>query len=717
MSTVVRRLAAACALAVALPLVPTTAATAQPGFAGGGSPSVTDPPAELAEAVDRALSEDGIPQAKVSASDGATGDRLGRSVAVSEDGNTAVAGALLATVDGDPFRGAAYVFTRDASEWSSEASDAVGSTAGGGWSQQQKLVSSDGSDADRFGGAAAIDGDTMVIGAWGWGSQAGAAYVFVMEGDSWVEQARLTAPDGAPGDSFGEYVAVDGDTVLVGASLADGEGTNFEQGAAYVFTRTGTSWGAPVKLTVPDGERNDQFGHGVALAGDTALVGAPFDKVGDNFLQGAVYEFTRDGSGWPQTGLLTVSDGAGLDRFGFSVSLAGDGDTALIGAIGVEVAGNAGAGAAYVFARDGEAWTEQATLTASDGEAFDNFGASVALAGGRALVGADFAAVDGQSLQGAAYLFTGAGADWQEQAKLVAADGAEFDSFGRPVTLAGDMAMVGVPLADVDGNGEQGAAYLFDLSGGGDPPDGTMLTASDGAADDWFGRSVAIDGDTVVVGADAADVGGVFNQGAAYVFVRDGDGWVEQARLTASDGDSSDQFGFSVAVAGGTALIGSADDAAYVFTRDGGTWTEQAKLVPSDGTEFDRFGIAVALSGDGGTALVGARQSAVAGRTNQGAAYVFTRDGDTWTERAKLTASDGAAFDLLGDAVALSDGGDTAVVGAEFHDPDGNDAQGAAYVFTRDGEAWTQQGKLGRRPGGCPLPTATSSDCGASPLL
>jgi hypothetical protein len=690
MSTVVRRLAAACALAVALPLVPATAATAQPGF-GGGEQAVTDPPS--------ALAEDGIPQAKVTAQDGASGDRLGRSVAVSEDGNTAVAGALLATVDGDPFRGAAYVFTRDGT---------------GGWTQHQKLVNSDGSDGDRFGGAAAIDGDTLVIGAWGWAAQTGAAYVFVRDGDNWVEQARLTAPDGKGGDAFGEYVAVDGDTVLVGASLADGEGTNFEQGAAYVFTRTdalsggvanggagaestdlaATSWGEPVKLTVPDGERNDQFGHGVALAGDTALVGAPFGKVGDNFLQGAVYEFTRDGSGWPQTGLLTVSDGVGLDRFGFSVSVAGDGDTALVGAIGVEVAGNAGAGAAYVLTRDtGGGWTEQATLTASDAAAFDNFGASVALAGDRALVGADFATVDGQSLQGAAYLYTGA--DWQEQAKLVAADGAEFDSFGRPVTLAGDLAMVGVPLADVDGTGEQGAAYLFDLSGGGGPaPTGTMLTASDGAADDWFGRSVAVDGDTVVVGSDAADVGGVFNQGAAYVFVRDGDGWVEQARLTASDGGSSDQFGFAVAVAGDTALIGSADDAAYVFTRDGGTWTEQAKLVPSDGAEFDRFGIAVALSGDGGTALIGARQAVVAGRRNQGAAYVFTRDGTTWTERAKLTASDGAAFDVFGDAVALSDGGGTAVVGAEFHDPGGNDAQGAAWVFVRDGDAWTEQGKL-----------------------
>jgi hypothetical protein len=231
------------------------------------------------------------------------------------------------------------------------------------------------------------------------------------------------------------------------------------------------------------------------------------------------------------------------------------------------------------------------------------------------------------------------------------------------------------------------------LSVGGDPPGSDVLVGADSLANDWFGRAVAIDGDTVLVGADAVDVGDNDNQGAAYVFVRDGDGWVQQARLTADDGAQFDQFGITVALSGDTALIGGGHgvNAAYVFTRDGSTWSQQAKLTASDGAADDVFGIAVALSGD--TALIGARQAVVAGHMNQGAAYVFVRSGDTWNEQARLTASNGVAFDLFGDAVALS--GDTAVIGAAFADPGGNDAQGAAYVFARSGSAWNEQAILG----------------------
>lgn len=219
----------------------------------------------------------------------------------------------------------------------------------------------------------------------------------------------------------------------------------------------------------------------------------------------------------------------------------------------------------------------------------------------------------------------------------------------------------------------------------------TRLIASDGEADDWFARSVAIDGDTAVVSADAADIGGNTNQGAAYVFVRQGDGWVEQAKLVADDPAQFHQFGISVALSGDTALIGGGSTtAAYVFTRSGTTWSQQAKLVGSDTIGSDTYGIAVALDGD--TAVVGARQANIAGNMNQGAAYVFVRSGGTWTEQAKLTANDGLAFDLFGDAVAID--GDTIAVGAAFADPDGNDAQGAAYVFHRNGSAWTQEPRL-----------------------
>jgi hypothetical protein len=716
-----RRRLVVSAVALALPLVgaPTAAhATTGSGatvagsgvtVAGSGA-TVTDDrvgslgaeggevPDALARAVDRALTRDAVApaataaggpapasgspgmggsdatpgggdQLKLTASDGAAGDRFGRSVALA--GDTAVVGAILATVDGNVAQGAAYVFTRD----------------GAGWTERQKLTGSDGTAFDRFGGSLALDGDTLLVGAWGAAAERGAVYVYTRAGDTWIEQAKLTAPDGAPNDFFGEFVALDGDTAVVGASGVDGADVNFEQGAAYVFTRTGTSWGPPVRLTAPEGARNDQFGRGVAVAGDTVLVGVPFAEVGDNFDQGAVDVFTREGDGWRRSTRLTASDGVGVDRFGFSVAF--DGDTALVGTIGAEVNGDPGAGAAYVFTRDGDGWVERAKLSASDGAAFDNFGNAVALTGDRAVVGADFAAVDGNAGQGAAYVFARDGDAWTEQAKLVAADGAPFDGFsGNAVAIADEAVLVGAQGATVDGGAAQGAAYLFPADGG---VAGTRLTASDGTADSWFGRSVAVSGDTALVGADATDVAGNQNQGAAYVFVRDGDGWVEQAKLTASDGESFDQFGISVALSGDTALVGAAGpEAAYVFVRTGDGWVERARLTASDGAPSDRFGIAVALSGD--TALVGAREADVAGNLNQGAAYVFVRNGDAWTEQAKLTARDGAAFDVFADAVAVS--GDTAVVGAAFADPGGADARGAAWVFTRDGDTWVERATL-----------------------
>ncbi|MCZ6739421.1 MAG: PKD domain-containing protein [Actinobacteria bacterium] len=221
------------------------------------------------------------------------------------------------------------------------------------------------------------------------------------------------------------------------------------------------------------------------------------------------------------------------------------------------------------------------------------------------------------------------------------------------------------------------------------------LTAADATADDRFGVSVAISGDTVVVGAVFDDDAGL-SSGSAYVFVRSGTTWSEQAKLTASDATAFDFFGFSVAISGDTALVGAENDddagpqsgSAYVFTRSGATWTQQAKLTAADATADDQFGFSVAISGD--TALVGVHFDDDAGPSS-GSAYVFTRSGATWIQQAKLTAADAAAFDEFGVSVAISD--DTAVVGAHF-DGDAGFVSGSAYVFTRSGATWIQQAKL-----------------------
>ncbi|HLU43679.1 MAG TPA: putative Ig domain-containing protein, partial [Natronosporangium sp.] len=628
-------------------------------------------PAGLELALERSLAEDGLPQTKLVAADGRDGDRFGTAVAVA--GDTAVIGAILAAVEGKPAQGAAYVFVRE----------------GDAWVEQVKLTASDGQAFDRFGGAVAFDGQTLVIGAWGAAGTTGAAYVFVREGDAWVEQAKLTAPDGRPDDLFGEYVAVAGDTIVVGAPGVDGAGTNFEQGAAYVFTRTGDRWQQEARLEAPDGQRGDQFGHGVAVAGDTVLVGAPFAQVDGANLRGAVYVFSRS-QGWGEPTVLAASDGAPLDRFGFSVAMTDD--TAVIGAIGAAGV-EPSTGAAYVFVRDGDAWVEEAKLVTSDSVTYDNVGVGVAInpGGDRVVLGADFAAVGENSLQGAGYLFVRDGDAWVEEAKLFGADGAENDGFGRSVAVTDGAALAGSSGSTVDGMEVSGAAYLFPLPTEDDTPtDGKRLTASDGAAGDLFGRAVAVDGNTALVGADWADINGNHNQGAAYVFVRDGDAWVEQAKLTAPDGASSHQFGISVDLDGDTAVVGNAREAVYVFTRTGTDWTWQATLTAPEPTGADLFGAAVAIAGD--TIVVGARQADVAGQMNQGAAWVFTRTGEQWSAQASLTAADGAAFDLFGGAVAIH--ADTVVVGAEFADLHGRPDQGAAYVFTRSGDQWVEQAKL-----------------------
>jgi hypothetical protein len=190
-----------------------------------------------------------------------------------------------------------------------------------------------------------------------------------------------------------------------------------------------------------------------------------------------------------------------------------------------------------------------------------------------------------------------------------------------------------------------------------------------GAANDLFGRTVAIAGagDTVLVGARFDDVGANTNQGSAYVFVRSGSTWTQQAKLTAADGVATDLFGNSVALSGDTALVGAYYDdvgaiggegSAYVFVRSGSTWTQQAQLTAADSANSDQFGISVALSGD--TALVGAWLNDVV-TTDQGAAYVFVRSGSTWTQQARLTVADGAPFDQFGFSVALGGSGDTAL--------------------------------------------------------
>lgn len=382
-----------------------------------------------------------------------------------------------------------------------------------------------------------------------------------------VEGVKLLADDGAEGDSFGFSVAVSSDTAIIGAFKDDDAVAGLDMGSAYVFTRAGDLWRQQAKLMASDGAANDTFGGNVAISGDTAVIGAiRHDDQGDN--SGSAYVFTRSGGAWSQQAKLIATDTVEGDAFGQSLALAGD--IVVIGAPHDDDMGD-GAGSVYVFTRSGTVWSQQAKLTAADGAAGDVFGISVALSGNTILVGADLndeKAVDA----GAVYVFTRSGDGWSQQAKLTASDGAETDIFGVRVALSGDTAIISARRDDDDVMGvDAGSAYIF-VRTGTTWRQQAKLTASDGAADDRFGRSVALAGDVAVIGAMFQDDNGE-NSGSAYVFTRTGGAWSEQAKLTAADGAEGDVFGFSVALSGDTAVIGAArnDDngteagAAYIF--------------------------------------------------------------------------------------------------------------------------------------------------------
>ncbi|MCX6880062.1 MAG: autotransporter-associated beta strand repeat-containing protein [Verrucomicrobia bacterium] len=401
-----------------------------------------------------------------------------------------------------------------------------------------------------------------------------------------TEEAQLTAGDGAANDNFGNAVTLsaDGNTALVGA-YSDDTPAGADAGSAYVFVRSGTTWNQQAKLTAGDAAANDRFGQSVSLSadGNTALVGAAYDDTPAGADAGSAYVFVRGGTTWSQQAKLTAGDGAAGDIFGNAVSVSGDGNTALVGAFMDSTSAGSGAGSAYVFVRNVTTWSQQSKLTAGDGAAGDKFGISVSVSGigTTALVGSYWHNTTGGGLHaGSAYVFDRSGTTWSQQ---------------------------------------------------------PHLTASDGAANDFLGYSVHVSGDgiTALVGAYGDDTPAGADAGSAYVFARSGGTWMQQEKLTAYDGAAGDWFGVSVRLSGmgDTALVGARYNdtpagpdtgSAYLFARGTSTWSPQLpKLSANDGETTDNFGIAVSLSGDGNTALIGAYWADTPGRVNAGSAYVF----------------------------------------------------------------------------------------------
>ncbi len=348
------------------------------------------------------------------------------------------------------------------------------------WQEETQLSAGDGQAGDHFGGPVALSGDTAVVGAWNAHHGAGAAYVFVRTTSGWTQQATLAADSGNPDHWFGVSVALSGDTALIGAPMAG------HTGEAYIFVRHGRQWTEQARLSSRDGAPGDWFGRAVALYGDSALVGAWYAH--DH--AGAAYVFTRTAGRWSQQAMLTADKGEPEDYFGTSVAL--HADMALVGAAGVV----ANTGSAFIFTRQGVTWKQQARLSASDGMPGDVFGMAVALTDSTALVGAG----DADCQRGAAYIFVRTEQEWTQQARLRAADGACRDRFGHAVALSGNTALVGAWYAD----DQAGAVYVFTRAAGRWAQQ-ARLTAGDGGSGDWFGGSVAESGGAVLVGAGFKD--------------------------------------------------------------------------------------------------------------------------------------------------------------------------------------------------------------------
>jgi FG-GAP repeat len=380
-------------------------------------------------------------------------------------------------------------------------------TGGTPWTRRAEFPRA-ASTTREFGDSVAISGSTAVVGAPHTNKNAGAAYVFTRSGTTWTEQARLTPSRVARGDNFGWSVAISGSTAVVGAPAGDRDPRHVVRGVAYVFTRSATTWSQRARLAPSNGTRGDQFGNSVAVAGTTAVVSSPYLPAVTG--TGAAYVFVPSGTTWSQQAELTASDGAAGDQFGNAVAISGS--TAVIGA----PYNNGATGAAYVFTRSGTTWTQQAKLTASDHADSDLFGIAVAISGSTAVVGAPFR----HAQTGAAYVFTRSGTTWTQQAKLTASDGAGSDFFGDAVAVSGSTAVVCAPLKD----SSSGAAYVFTRSGTTWTQQAELTRHSTAA----LGTAVALTGSTAVVGAPLVNL----DTGAAYVYIRSGTAWSQQARLT-----------------------------------------------------------------------------------------------------------------------------------------------------------------------------------------
>lgn len=682
--------------------------------------------------------------------------------------------------------GAVYVFARSA----------------GVWTQQAYIKASNTDANDQFGYDLALSADTLVVGAYSEDSNAtgiggnqtsnssgnsGAVYVFTRSGSTWSQQAYIKASNTGASDYFGISVAIDVDTLAVGARQEDSNASGIggsqsdnsltDSGATYIFTRSAGVWTQQAYIKAATPQIFSYFGNCVAINSDTLIVGAMYESSSatgvdgsvDSLapMSGAAFVFTRSGATWTQQAYLKQSTNL-LSNIGsvFGVSMSLHGSTLVVGrpfddasTVGVNpIEGSTDAvdsGAVYVFTRSGTTWSQQAYIKASNPSAGDNFGYSVSLHSDTLAVGSQFedstattiggAQNDSGFNVGAAYVFTRSAGVWTQQAYIKAANSGHSDQFGASVSASVDSLAVGTRLEDSSSTGvngaindlvqDAGAAYVFTRSAGVWTQQ-AFIKASNTDAFDYFGTSLSLDIDTLAVSAYAEDsnatgVGGnqsnnsALNSGAVYVFTRSGTTWSQQAYIKASNTEANDQFSVpllfnnnSIQVQGDNLVVSAvledsnarglngnqADNSAvssgavYVFTRTAGVWSQEAyiKSINSEANDacrnvsIDGTKLAIGCTGEDSHAYGVQGNQWNNSRGDSGAVFIFDKASGTWTFKSYLKSSRGDTSDQLGSAVALS--GNLLAAGAYLEDSNAtgingdqtnntNYQGGAVYIF------------------------------------
>ena len=525
--------------------------------------------------------------------------------------------------------------------------------------------------------------------------------LYIYSGSGWYNIALINnTPYWVTEASSSYNLAIDSTPTVVTILAVDSDGTQPEYIAAtdsdfnQIATVTKDSdKGRTFTITPIDSE------NGTAIAGTGTITFKASDGVNlATTLSTFTIVFGPDWSNTPTESKIVASDAAAGDGFGGYVSLNSDGTYAIAGSPNDDDV-ETSSGSAYVFTRSGSTWTQQQKLTASDPDFAANFG------GGSVAFNPDATYVIVGSIKsgginnniGAAYIFTRSGSTWTQQAKLTPSDGQHLDQFGRGTAINSDAtyAIVGAPYED-GGAGDplnnQGAAYIYYRVGSSWSQQARLAPPAN-ASNAYFGYSVSINSDATyaIAGARGRYVSPSNLPGVCAVYTRSGTTWTLQTEITASDAQHQDNFGHSVDLNSDATYIiagapnedtgGSNAGAAYIFSRSGSTWSQQAKLTASDAQADDFFGYSVSINSDGTFAAVGAYlEDGGAGNpiSSAGAIYTFKRTGSTWTQVSKITASDastnGGYFALV---ASISGDGKYIAASAQYF----NSSQGAAYIY------------------------------------